>query len=285
MEGTYVLFLYQGDEEGISTFGIGQEPEAILILKPLKLNFAVNEDVEILIQGVPNAQVRLILVDSANREILTESINLGADAIEKYKIEQGELSSGSYVLSAQRGESVSEVRFSIGFTTGSGVITVQTTKTEYIQGDQILILGNTGSPNALLQVKILDPDTEVIKKLDTFSDQSGVFKIDNFRIPIDGKAGTWQIDVKSGSNFDSFNFEVKGNENEMTLTTDKTVYSLTETITIQGSGATGSTITLKILDLDGNKIDCMNCTLNINAKSDGDFSKIWLITIDILSVD
>ena len=129
----------------------------------------------------------------------------------------------------------------------------------------------------------MDPDTEVIKKLDTFSDQSGVFKIDNFRIPIDGKAGTWQIDVKSGSNFDSFNFEVKGNENEMTLTTDKTVYSLTETITIQGSGATGSTITLKILDLDWNKIDCMNCTLNINAKSDGDFSTIWLIPIDLVS--
>ena len=154
LEGTYILYLYQGDEEGITTFGIGQEPEAILILKPLKLNFAVNEDVEILIQGVPNAQVRIILVDSANREILSESLNLGADAIEKYKIKQGELASGAYVLSAQRGESVSEVRFSIGFTTGSGVITVQTTKTEYLQGDPILILGNTGSPNALLEIKV-----------------------------------------------------------------------------------------------------------------------------------
>jgi len=283
IEGTYVLYLYQGDADGITTFGVGQEPEAILILKPMKLNFAVIEDVEILIQGVPNAQVRLILVDSANREIFSDSINLGPDAIEKYKIEQGELSSGSYVLSAQRGESVTESRFSIGFTTGSGVITVQTTKTEYGQGDQILILGNTDSPNSLLEIKILDPNGEVIKKIDTFSDQSGVFKIDNFRIPIDGKNGIWKVDAKSGSNFDSFNFEVKGDDTIMTMTTDNTVYSLTETITIQGSGATGSTITITILDSDGSELDCVNCELNINAKNNGDFSTIWLIPTDLVS--
>ncbi len=283
LEGTFVLYLYQGNEEGITTFGIGQEPEAILILKPLKLNFAVNEDVEILIQGVPNAQVRLILVDSGNREILSDSINLGADAIEKYKIEQSKLTSGSYVLSAQRGESVSEVRFSIGFTTGSGVIKVQTTKTEYMQGDQILILGNTGSPNSLLEIKILDPNGEVIKKVDTFSDQLGVFKIDNFKIPIDGKVGIWKIDAKSGSNFDSINFEVKGDENIMTVTTDKTVYSLTETMIIQGTGGSGGMISLKIFDLDGNEIDCSTCELSIPGTADGGFQVTWVIPIDLVS--
>tara|TARA_B100000029_G_scaffold282372_1_gene276290 strand:+ start:1150 stop:3282 length:2133 start_codon:yes stop_codon:yes gene_type:complete len=283
LEGTFVLYLYQGNEEGITTFGIGQEPEAILILKPLKLNFAVNEDVEILIQGVPNAQVRLILVDSGNREILSDSINLGADAIEKYKIEQSKLTSGSYVLSAQRGESVSEVRFSIGFTTGSGVIKVQTTKTEYMQGDQILILGNTGSPNSLLEIKILDPNGEVIKKVDTFSDQLGVFKIDNFKIPIDAKVGIWKIDAKSGSNFDSINFEVKGDENIMTVTTDKTVYSLTETMIIQGTGGSGGMISLKIFDLDGNEIDCSTCELSIPGTADGGFQVTWVIPIDLVS--
>ena len=283
IEGTYILYLYQGDEEGISTFGVGQEPEAILILKPLKLNFAVNEDVEILIQGVSNAQVRLILVDSANREILSESINLGPDAIEKYKIEQGKLSSGSYVLSAQRGESVSEVRFAIGFTTGSGVITIQTTKTEYKQGDPILILGNTGSANSLLEIKILDSNGEVIKKVDTFSDQSGVFKIDNFKIPIDGVIGIWKVEAKSGSNFDAINFEVKGDESIMTVKTDKTVYSLAEVMIIQGTGGSGGMISLNIFDIDGNQIDCSTCELAIPGTTDGEFQVTWIVPTDMIS--
>ena len=283
IEGTYILYLYQGDEEGISTFGVGQEPEAILILKPLKLNFAVNEDVEILIQGVSNAQVRLILVDSANREILSESINLGPDAIEKYKIEQGKLSSGSYVLSAQRGESVSEVRFAIGFTTGSGVITIQTTKTEYKQGDPILILGNTGSANSLLEIKILDSNGEVIKKVDTFSDQSGVFKIDNFKIPIDGVVGIWKVEAKSGSNFDAINFEVKGDESIMTVKTDKTVYSLAEVMIIQGTGGSGGMISLNIFDIDGNQIDCSTCELAIPGTTDGEFQVTWIVPTDMIS--
>ena len=283
IEGTYILYLYQGNEEGITTFGIGQEPEAILILKPTKLNFAVNEDVEILIQGVTNAQVRLILVDSANREIFSDSINLGADGIEKYQIQQGELPSGSYVLSAQRGESVSEVRFSVGFTTGSGAITVQTTKTEYMQGDLILILGDTGSANALLEIKILDPNGDVIKKVDTFSDQSGVFKVDNFKIPIDGKIGIWKIDAKSGSNFDSINFEVKGDKNLMNVVTDKTVYSLAENMVIQGTGGSGGMISLKIFDSAGNQVDCSTCELSVPGTADGGFQVTWTIPIDLVS--
>ena len=61
--------MFQGDGEGITTFGVGQEPEAILILDPIKLNFGINENVDILIQGVSNGQVSLILIDSANREM------------------------------------------------------------------------------------------------------------------------------------------------------------------------------------------------------------------------
>ena len=44
----------QGDGEGITTFGVGQEPESILILKPTKINFSISENVEILIQGASN---------------------------------------------------------------------------------------------------------------------------------------------------------------------------------------------------------------------------------------
>ena len=278
VEGTYILYLFQTNGKGITTFGVGQEPEPILILTPLKLNFKINESVDVLIQGVSNGQVSLILIDSANREVFSDSINLGADGKELYEIDSDKLSSGSYTISAHRGESTDEARFTVGFTTGSGIITIQTTRAEYIQGEQILILGKTGTGNVILDITISGPNGNVIKRFETFSDQNGVFKIDEFRIPMDGKHGIWKIDAKSGGNFDQIEFEVIGTENEITVELDKDNYNLGEIININGSGAMGSTITLKILSLEsGEKID----ELNITPKSDGKYLTLWLIPTDI----
>ena len=277
VEGTYILYLFQGDGEGITTFGVGQEPEAILILDPIKLNFNVSENVDILIQGVSNGQVSLILIDSANREMFSDSINLGPDGIELYEISSDKLSSGAYTLSAQRGESTDEARFTVGFTTGSGAITVQTTRNDYLQGEQILILGKTNTKNVLLDVTISDPNGKVIKRFETFSDLSGVFKIDNFRIPMDGKTGIWKIDAKSGGNFKQTEFEVTSDNETMIIILEKDNFNISETMNIQGSGASGATITLTVINLDGEKI----AELNFAAKNNGKFSTIWQIPLDI----
>ena len=279
VEGTYILYLFQGDGEGITTFGVGQEPEAILILDPIKLNFNVSENVDILIQGVSNGQVSLILIDSANREIFSDSINLGPDGIELYEISSDKLSSGAYTLSAQRGESMDEARFTVGFTTGSGAITVQTTRNDYLQGEQILILGKTNTKNVLLDVTISDPNGKVIKRFETFSDLSGVFKIDNFRIPMDGKTGIWKIDAKSGGNFKQTEFEVTSDNETMIIILEKDNFNISETMNIQGSGANGATITLTVINLDGEKI----AELNFAAKNNGKFSTIWQIPLDVKS--
>ena len=91
-------------------------------------------------------------------------------------------------------------------TTGSGAISIQTTRDDYQQGDQILILGSTGAINVLLDITISDPDGKTIK-IETFSDRFGVFKADNFRIPLDATIGTWNINAKSGGNFKILNFQ------------------------------------------------------------------------------
>ena len=277
IEGTYVLYTYQGDETGITTFGVGQEPQAIIIIKPTKLNYTVDENIEIMIKGSSNAQVSIILIDSANREILSESINLGEDGIEMYKINSGELSNGAYIINVQRGESSSEARFAVGFTTGSGVISVQSTKSEYLQGDQMLILGSTSTPNSLLELKIINPSGEVIKKIDTFSDQSGTFIVDNFRIPIDAEIGFWKIDVKSGSNFDSIEFEVKDDSNEFLVLLEKTTFSPNEVMSISGSGSTGGTVSLKVFNSEGVEI----VSLSVPSTDKGNFSTVWAIPKDL----
>ena len=277
LEGTYVLYLFQENEEGIAVFGVGQEPEAILVLKPTKLNFQMNEDVEIFIQGVPNAQVSLILIDSADRERFSDNINLGPDGREVYKINSQELSSGAYTISGKRGESTGDATFTIGFTTGSGSILVQTTKSEYQQSEQVLILGNTDSTNVLLDVMIVDPNGKTIKRIDTFSDRFGVFKIDNFRIPSDAKIGVWAINAKSGSNFANFEFTVIGDDDELVMRTDKNSYNSNEFMTISGSGAE-ATVSLKIFNSDGDKVN----ELNIIGTDSGEFSTIWMIPGDML---
>ena len=277
IEGTYILYTYQGDETGITTFGVGQEPQAIIILKPTKLNYTVDEDIEIMIKAGSKSQISIILIDSANREILSESINLGEDGIEMYKINAGEISSGAYIINAQRGESSSEARFAVGFTTGSGVISVQSTKSEYLQGDQMLILGSTSTPNSLLELKIINPSGEVIKKIDTFSDQSGTFIVDNFRIPIDAEIGFWKIDVKSGSNFDSIEIEVKDDSNEFLVLLEKTTFSPNEVMSISGSGSTGGTVSLKVFNSEGGEI----VSLSVPSTDKGNFSTLWAIPKDL----
>ena len=280
VEGTYVLSAFQGNESGITIFGVGQEPEPILIVRPIKLNFSAGEDANIEIQGPANAQVSIILIDSADREKLSDTINLGPDGKEIYEIESGELPTGAFTLNAKRGESSGSAVFTIGLTTGSGAISIQTTRDEYKQGEQILILGNTGAINVLLDVTITDFNGKVIKKIETFSDRFGVFKIDNFRIPLDGVIGEWKVNAKSGGNFNDSVFTVTGEDKELVIFVDRTIYNTNELMDISGSGARQSaTVTIKIFDSENVKIS----ELNITAKNNGEYLTIWKIPADMES--
>ena len=274
IEGTYILTSFQENERGITVFGVGQEPEEVLLVEPLKLNFASKENVKISIQGPTNAQVSIIVIDSADREKFSDAINLGPDGIEIYEIDTNEFPTGSFTINAKRGESSDSAIFTIGLSTGSGLIEVQSTKDEYSPGELTLILGNTGSVNVLLDVTITDSNGTVIKRIETFSDKEGIFKIDNFRIPVEAEPGEWTINVKSGGNFKETSFTVKTTEMEFQVKLDKTNYRVNEFMNISGSGARlSATVTVSIIDSEGSIIE----ELNISAKSDGEYITVWKI--------
>ncbi len=278
IEGTYVLTSFQGDEEGVSIFGIGQEPEEIIVLRTSKLNFSVGENVEILMQGPTNSQVSIIVIDSADREKISDTVNLGPDGKEVYVISTEDLPTGSFTFNVKRGESSSSEIFTIGLSTGSGAIEVQSTRDEYKPGEQMLILGSTGAFNVLLDVTITDSNGKIIKKVETFSDKSGVFKIDNFRIPNDAVQGIWTINAKSGGNFKDTEFMVLGNEDILSIMTDKSNYQIGDMVNISGSGARMSaTVSIVIFNSDNNILN----ELNITAKSNGEFITIWKIERDL----
>ncbi len=280
VEGTYILSTFQGNESGISVFGVGQEPEPILIVRPTKLNFSSGEIIDIEIQGPANSQISIILIDSADREKFSDTLNLGPDGKELYKIESDGLPTGAFTLNAKRGESSGSAVFTVGLTTGSGAITIQTTRDEYKQGEQILILGNTGAINVLLDITIKDSDGKTIKKIETFSDRFGVFKIDNFRIPLDANLGEWTINAKSGGNFKEAQFSVSGEDKELVIITEKSRYDTNELMNISGSGARiSATVTIKIFDTEGTTIQ----ELNITAKNNGEYLTMWQIPADLES--
>ena len=79
MKGTYVLHANQGKEDGISVVGLGEDPVEVIVVDSSKLNFKTNENVEITIQGQPNATVSIIILDDVSKEKIWTSINLGAD--------------------------------------------------------------------------------------------------------------------------------------------------------------------------------------------------------------
>ena len=74
-----------------------------------------------------------------------DTINLGPDGQKRFiKLIQMNLPTGAYTLNAKRGESSQILQYLlVGLTTGSGAISLQTTKDEYKQGEQVLILGKT----------------------------------------------------------------------------------------------------------------------------------------------
>ena len=277
VEGTYILYLFQGNEEGVTTFGIGQEPAEIITLKSLKLNYETSDKIEITIQGKPNTQVSLIVVDATDREKISDSINLGTDGFEVYEITADTLGNGVFTIIETR--TLGETTFTVGFSKGSGKISLQTTRSDYKIGEQVLVIGSTETFGVLLDVTIMDSNGKLAKSIETFSDRFGVFKIDNFKVPLDGKPGIWEVTAKSGGNFHTTEFMVLGDENEMFLRLDKDSYNVNDLVNIGGSGAVkGGTVTIRIFDFTGNQID----ELNITAKSNGDFLTVWQISKDMV---
>ena len=135
------------------------------------------------------------------------SITLGGDGTAEYELDLSGYASGVYTAVISKGSAQSTEIFTVGLQTGSGDIQINTTKLDYSPGDSILILGDTGA-NVLLTISLADPDGNIVKEKDTFSDKNGKISESTFRIPSDADGGIWTINAKSGANFDTIEIEV-----------------------------------------------------------------------------
>ena len=284
MKGTYILYATQGKEEGISVVGIGEDAVEIINVKPEKLNHNTTENINITIQGQPNARVSIIILDDSSKEKLSNTIELGPDGYHVYVIESNELSVGAYIVEVRHGKARGDTVFSIGLTQGSGPINMQTTKDEYNPGESILLMGKTGA-NSLLIVTMYDPNGNIVKQIESFSDKNGGFRSDKFRISNDPLIGQWVIKAKSGGNIAEHTFLVSDILEGITVTVDRESknYSLSEIVIISGAGARESSgIDIEFFDSEGNSI---SNKLSIYAKSNGEFTTSWIIPNNVIIGD
>lgn len=273
-EGTYVLFASQGEEVDIVLVGLGELPQEKLIAKSDKLNYSQSETLLLEIQGPASATVSLLIVDPSDKDKFSDTIILGPDGQNNYELELVGYTSGVYTAVITRGNSQASDVFSVGLLTGSGEISSSTTKDSYFPGESILVLGEA-SQNILLTLELRDPDGEIVKTKETFTNKDGVFSEGSFRIPLDAKIGIWVIHAQSGQNFEDVEITVQGDVEEgMVIFVDSIVPSPGgDIVTFKGYGASVSQqVIITIFSDDDEEIT----ELSIFSTGDGDFSTIWL---------
>lgn len=275
VEGTYALFAKQGDETVITLVGLGELPVEQLIAKMDKLNYKSNDKAIITVDGPPSSTLSLLIVDPSDKNKFTDTLILGPDGSLKYDLELSGYSSGVYTVVVTRGNAQTSEIFSVGLQTGSGPIELRTTKTEYLPGDPILILGNSGA-NILLTLSLIDPDGTEIKVKETFTNKNGVLSEDSLRVPIEAKTGIWTVRAESGSNFDIVEFTVLPSEEEgMSVFVEKIQTLPTGKLaTIKGFGASISqSVEIIITSPEGDEFE----PLKVFSSKVGEFQVLWNI--------
>ena len=278
-EGTYTLIATQEKEKEFIFVGLGQPPTIPVNLEFDKLNYKSIDTAIISITGKPSEIVNLLILDPSDKpKGDSVSIELQPDGRGSYSLDLKDFASGAYSAIVSKGSAKSTEKFAVGLQIGSGDIEINTTKTQYHPGDPILILGDTG-PDALLTVTMIDPDENIVKVRETFSDKNGKISEDSFRVPSDGKTGTWKINAKSGSNFDTTEIEVKATIQEGMIISiiDNEDSYLGQSKDIQIFGAQ-QTVNIQIIDSDGKVID----ELSIPASKAGDVKIPWIIPAETI---
>ncbi len=165
------------------------------------------------------------------------SITLEPDGRGSFTLDLDGYSSGIYSAVVSKGNAKSTETFTVGLLTGSGEISIVTTKLNYEPGEGVLILGDT-KPNVLLTLTLTDPDENEVKVKETFSDKNGKITENTFRIPSEAKPGIWKINAKSGANFDVVEIEVT------TIKVEGMIITVEEGDPIPG---VGKTLKIKVL--------------------------------------
>ena len=282
VEGTWTLIATQDEVKEFIFVGYGVNPTIPVNMKFDKVNYQSTENAIISLLGKPSEILKIMLINpsgSINDEEI--EVKLQADGRAIYELDLTGFGSGIYTAVAQKGNSQTSEKFSVGLQLGSGPIEAQTTQTTYSQGERILLIGTT-KPNVLLTAALIDPNGVKIKNVEIPSKSDGTFKLNDFKIPADAISGTWKITVNSGSNLNKSEFEVISTNEE------GIIISVGEVTKIQGVGNSikieiitqqKTSVTMQVSDKNSNPVgESHSCILTTDLKCE----VLWTFPKDIL---
>ncbi len=278
-EGTWTLIATQGKHKEFIYAGLGELPSIPINLEFDKLNYKSSEEAIITLVGKPSELVSLLIIDPSDKpKGESISITLEPDGRGSYTLDLDGFSSGIYSAIVSKGNTKSTETFTVGLQTGSGEISIVTTKFTYEPGEAILILGET-KPNVLFTLTLIDPDENEVKVKESFSDKNGKITENSFRLPSEAEPGMWKIKAKSGSNFELIEIEVTSIAVEgmvITVVEGDQIPAVGKTITIRVLGAK-QTVSIEIIPEKGDIIE-----LSFVASAEGKIIIPWIIPPDIV---
>ena len=258
-EGTWTVIATQGNEKEFIFFGYGQMGTIPINFEFDKLNYKSSDTAIIDFLGKPSESLTLLIISpSGNIKQEEISVKLRADGRSTFELELSGYESGIYTAVVKKSGVETTETFSVGLQIGSGNIEANTTKTEYQQGESILILGNT-NPNSLMTIALVDPNGKQIKSFEIPSDSVGIFTENRLKIPIDGITGKWEIKISSGTNSENIEFNVYSTNSEgITINIPKEVKA-EELLQIKIITTFKTSIIVEITDDSGETIEKISC--------------------------
>ena len=210
-----------------------------------KHNYLRSERPSITVNGMPDTDIRILIVNPSDEVVLQEDISLLADGKTVHEISLDGFVSGVYTAVAQQGTVQTEYQFGVGLSRGASFMKIYT-GTELLPGDVVRILGDT-SPNSVVTASLTDPGGNTIQTVNTFSDRTGTFSETRIRIPLEADHGIWTVRVASGLVHDTSEILV---DRELEGGLSVVVADEGNGPVIMISGAEGVYVTVTILDGD-----------------------------------
>ena len=258
-EGTWTLIATQKNTKEFIYVGYDVMPTTPVNLKFDKTNYLSTDTAIITLVGKPSDKITLIVISpSGNIQNTDEIIQLRVDGRGEHNLDLSGYISGIYTAVAKKSGSQSSERFSVGLQLGSGPIDAKTTQTEYQQGERILLLGST-NPNTLMTATLVNPNEMKIKTVEIASNNVGTFTEEGLRIPSNGELGLWKINVASGSNLDTVEFNVSSSMLEGMFVKTADEVKVGDLLKISVTASHKTSITIKIIDMNEQEIESLGC--------------------------
>jgi len=127
---------------------------------------------------------------------------------------------------------------------------------------------------------LIDPEGNLIKKNESFTNSQGKLFLENIWIPFDATFGKWVLRAESGPYSTNIEFQVISEQEEIWVSVTDIYSTLTgKFVTIEGVGAAERSFKIIVIDPEGQNI----WESQIVTTKDGEFDLLWKIPKNVTS--